>query len=129
MENINLNTNSNLKAFAGLNMAKVESQKSEIQTSKVNPAGKSEKPEIDLKNPEQARYEAVKKAAEKIVLVDLYPVSDVRFTIYKDKGTDGEMTFFTRFTSLRDGKVTVIPESRVLSAGGKDAGTLLETIV
>lgn len=58
---------------------------------------------------EQRRYERVVKAAESF-FKDVYAVSDMRFTIYKD--TSGQ--YITRYTSLRDGKVTYIPEPSLL---------------
>ncbi len=58
---------------------------------------------------EQKRYEQVAKAAE-AYFKDLYAVSDTRFTIYKD--ATGQ--YITRYTSLRDGKVTYIPEPSLL---------------
>jgi hypothetical protein len=51
------------------------------------------------------REAAVQKAAQSY-FKDVYAVSDTRFTIYKD--TSGQ--YVTRYTSLRDGRVTYIPE-------------------
>jgi hypothetical protein len=53
---------------------------------------------------EQRRFEAVQRMAQDIA--NVFIVSDRTFTIYKD--TTGQ--YITRFTSLRDGKVTYIPE-------------------
>jgi hypothetical protein len=58
---------------------------------------------------DQKRYEQVARAA-KAYFKDVYAVSDTRFTIYKD--TSGQ--YITRYTSLRDGKVTYIPEPSLL---------------
>ena len=57
---------------------------------------------------DQKRYERVAKAAQ--VFKDVYAVSDLRFSIYKD--TSGQ--YITRYTSLRDGRVTYIPEPALL---------------
>jgi len=63
----------------------------------------------DLANAaEQRRYEAVQQAAHDIA--NLYVLGDKRFTIYKD--ASGQ--YITRYTSLRDGRVTYIPEPELL---------------
>lgn len=54
---------------------------------------------------EAKRLERLRQAA------NTFAISDQRFTIYKD--TTGQ--FITRFTSLRDGKVTYIPEPDMVS--------------
>jgi hypothetical protein len=58
---------------------------------------------------EQKRYEQLVAAARSFT-GDPYPVSDKSFTIFKD--TSGQ--YITRFTSLRDGRVTYVPELRLL---------------
>lgn len=58
---------------------------------------------------ERRRYERVIQAAQ-AVLSDLYVVSDQKFSIYKD--VTGQ--YITRYTSLRDGSVTYIPEPELL---------------
>jgi hypothetical protein len=55
---------------------------------------------------EEKRMEAVKVAAK-----DLFVLGDMRFTIFKD--STGQ--YITRFTSLRDGRVTYIPEPQLLN--------------
>ncbi len=52
---------------------------------------------------------------------NIYVVSDQRFTIFKD--ATGQ--YITRFTSLRDGKVTYIPEPQLLKSAGSYAGATL----
>lgn len=54
-------------------------------------------------------YEKVVAAIQKVA-PDVYPVSDRSFTIFKDESGQ----YITRYTSLRDGKVTYIPEIRLL---------------
>ncbi len=56
------------------------------------------------------RLEALQKAAESY-FKNVYAVSDQEFTIYKD--ASGQ--YITRYTSLRDGKVTYIPEPDMLA--------------
>ena len=71
-----------------------------------------------LQQAQARREQAVRQAANTFV------ISDQRFTIYKD--LSGQ--FVTRFTSLRDGKVTYIPEPDVLSwlnQSGKNEGPTL----
>lgn len=70
--------------------------------------------EAKLQQAQAIREQAVRHAA------NTYVISDQRFTIYKD--LSGQ--FITRFTSLRDGRVTYIPEPDVLSwlnQSGKNA--------
>lgn len=61
--------------------------------------------DVKLAEAQARREQAVRQAANS------YVISDQRFTIYKD--LSGQ--FITRFTSLRDGQVTYIPEPDVLS--------------
>lgn len=58
---------------------------------------------------EQQRYEAILTASRDF-FKDVYAVSDTSFTIYKD--ASGQ--YITRYTSLRDGRVTYIPEQNIL---------------
>ena len=67
---------------------------------------------VDLVNTEQRRFEQIKRAAT-AYLKDIYAVNDHTFTIFKDN--TGQ--YITRFTSLRDGKVTYIPELKLLEHG------------
>ncbi|MEZ5690672.1 MAG: hypothetical protein R3D71_03275 [Rickettsiales bacterium] len=62
---------------------------------------------------EQERFQAVRRVAQK--LADNFVVSDRTFTIFKD--ISGQ--YITRFTSLRDGKVTYIPEPNLFRLGGE----------
>lgn len=61
-------------------------------------------PSTSFKSDEE-RYVEV-KAASQAVLTNPYPVSDKRFTIFKDLAGD----YVTRFTSLVDGSVQYFPE-------------------
>lgn len=61
-------------------------------------------------NTEIRREAAVRRAAESF-FKDVYAVSDTRFTIFKD--TSGQ--YITRYTSLRDGRVTYIPEPDMMA--------------
>ncbi len=63
---------------------------------------------LPTKNTEEQRYEVVKQAAQQVA--NLYVLGDQRFSIYKD--TTGQ--YIVRYTSLRDGKVTYIPEPQLL---------------
>lgn len=58
---------------------------------------------------EQKRFSAVQRAAQNL-FKDVYAVSDTTFSIYKD--SSGQ--YITRYFNLRDGKVTYIPEPRLL---------------
>lgn len=68
---------------------------------------------------EERRYAQVAQAAQRLA-GDPYPVSDRSFTIYKD--TSGQ--YITRYTSLRDGRVTYIPEQRLLQAFERSQSSL-----
>lgn len=83
-----------------------------LQQVAVRPVqdSKASDEKLNLKLAEKDRYDHVLKGAKK-VFKDVYVVSDQTFTIFKDPAT-GE--YITRFTSLRDGKVTYIPEQEIL---------------
>lgn len=72
---------------------------------------------VDAAVTEQRRFEKVRQAAESY-FKDLYAVNDHTFTIYKD--STGQ--YITRFTSLRDGKVTYIPEPQMLQIQSRRGG-------
>jgi hypothetical protein len=73
---------------------------------------------VDVLAAEAARRAAVESAARQIA--NEYVISDMRFTIFKD--ASGQ--YITRFTSLRDGRVTYIPEPDLLrKARSQGAGT------
>lgn len=78
------------------------------------PIGGDSTAQVDFstKAAEQKRAEAVQRAAQDIA--NVFVVSDKRFTIFKD--TTGQ--YITRFTSLRDGRVTYIPEPDLLRLSG-----------
>ncbi len=60
---------------------------------------------------EQKRYEKVVLASQNM-FKDVFVVSDKNFSIFKD--ASGQ--YITRYTSLRDGRVTYIPEPKLLQA-------------
>lgn len=72
---------------------------------------------VDIPSTEQRRFEQVKKAAQSF-FKDVYAVNDHTFTIYKD----GTGQYITRFTSLRDGRVTYIPEPEMLQVQSRRQG-------
>jgi len=97
------------------------SDQNPVTTKEVAPVQKDAELNLNPKQQEEARFEKVKSAAKQIT----FAVSDSRFTIYKDEGQ-----FFTRVTSLRDGKVTVIPERNLFEqAGGANLGSLVTTAI
>lgn len=67
---------------------------------------------IDTQAAEQRRYDTVKRLAEDIA--NVFVIGDQRFTIFKD--STGQ--YITRFTSLRDGRVTYIPEPQLFKQSG-----------
>lgn len=58
---------------------------------------------------EQRRLDRITEAAQQF-FNDNYAVSDTTFTIFKDKSGQ----YITRYTSLRDGRVTYFPEPQLL---------------
>lgn len=72
--------------------------------------GNDQKPADTLAHAEMRREAAVRQAAQGF-FKDVYAVSDQTFTIYKDMSGQ----YITRYTSLRDGKVTYIPEPDMLA--------------
>ncbi len=91
-----------------------------------SPAPVAQKPEVpfvsigtgggagfDAQIAEQQRFQAVQRLSQQ--MVDPFVVSDRTFTIFKD--ITGQ--YITRFTSLRDGKVTYIPEPNLFRIGGE----------
>jgi len=125
MENIGL-IHSTLAA--GSTAPKAEIPAPHVGAEQIPPIKKDYGVEAQAQNQEHARFEAVKRAAKQIAADD-YPISDVRFTIYKETTDNGDFVFVTLFTSLRDGKVTVVPEPKILSGVGKKSGVILETLV
>ena len=61
---------------------------------------------------DQQRLQAVQRAAQNIA--NVFVVSDKIFTIFKD--STGQ--YITRFTSLRDGRVTYVPEPELFKQSG-----------
>lgn len=90
-----------------------------------SPAPVAQKPEVpfvqigggsdgfDPQVAEQYRLQQVRRLSQQVA--DVFVVSDRTFTIFKD--VTGQ--YVTRFTSLRDGKVTYIPEPNLVRLGGE----------
>ncbi len=85
----------------------------------VLPLGGENAGGFDAQAAEQQRVQAVRRAAAAVS--DIFVVSDRTFTIFKD--VTGQ--YVTRFTSLRDGKVTYIPEPNLFKLGGENESTAL----
>lgn len=68
--------------------------------------------EFDAKTAEQTRADTLVRVAEQVA--NVFVIGDRTFSLFKD--TTGQ--YITRFTSLRDGKVTYIPEPTLLKASG-----------
>lgn len=69
----------------------------------------SDEAKFDAKLSDKVRKENLQLAAE-MMATDIYVVGDMKFSIYKD----GTGQYVTRFTSLRDGAVTYIPEQDMM---------------
>jgi len=128
MENIAIgNTNNNSAHLAGAAAPKTETQAAERNMQRIAETKESADLTFNKDDSEDARLQAVKRASQHMA-ANSFAVSDVRFTIYKDQvgGAESEFVFITRFTSLRDGKVTVVPEQGVHSSAGQNQGTLVD---
>jgi hypothetical protein len=84
--------------------------------------GSNDTQQFDIKAAEQRRYEAVKQMAKAVA--NVYVVSDRTFSIFKD--SSGQ--YITRFTSLRDGQVTYIPEPDLARMSGSGGGSSMVSI-
>jgi hypothetical protein len=65
---------------------------------------------VDFASIDRKRLETVQHAAQQVAIANVFIVGDKHFTIFKD--VTGQ--YITRFTSLRDGKVTYIPEPELI---------------
>lgn len=77
---------------------------------------------IDIKMVDQKRMDTIRNALRQ-AFASSYVVSDKSFTIYKDM--TGQ--YITRFTNLKDGTVTYVPEPEILrhlSQKGQDPSFL-----
>jgi hypothetical protein len=75
---------------------------------------------VDLQTADQKRLEALQRAAREAAN-NSYVISDRTFTIFKD--STGQ--YITRFTSLRDGRVTYIPEPELLKSSNQTTAVSL----
>lgn len=106
---INPQNNSQTGSMFGANpkvAAAAVAKKSDVEDKPVAVAA-VEKPDIKLSD--EKRFETIKRAAQHF-FKDVYVVSDTTFSIFKD----GTGQYVTRFTNLRDGSVTYIPEPDIL---------------
>lgn len=94
-----------------------------METAASQPKPVADQVSYDAQKSDETRFEAMKQASQ--MFKDVYVVSDSKFSIYKDfKGQ-----FVTRFTNLRDGSVTYIPEMdmmQYLEQRGKARKALLK---
>jgi len=82
-----------------------------VKTTPSDNAPAPQEPEIklpDANQAEQKRAEIVQRGAQAIQR-NFFAVSDTKFTIFKDNSGQ----YITRITSLRDGRVTYIPEPKI----------------
>jgi len=72
---------------------------------------------FDAQSAEQTRVETIQRLAQQIA--NVFVIGDQTFSLFKD--TTGQ--YITRFTSLRDGRVTYIPEPTLFKLGGAGGGS------
>jgi hypothetical protein len=125
---INLQTGGYIapQSLPGARGADIQVVQKQIESSPefTLPAPGSNSGDVAL-TPEQRRYNQVTQAAQRLAGGDPYPISDRSFTIYKD--ASGQ--YVTRYTSLRDGRVTYIPEQKLLQAFERSQSSLREAVV
>lgn len=135
MENMNIQnvpTPISPAAMTGREAPKTQEQHAIARMERVVESNETEKLRNNnaAKDPEEARFDAVKKAAEReaqTISQAQFPVSDVRFTIYREKlAGSGDFQYITRVTSLRDGEVTVIPERDMFADLYEQGGVYFE---
>lgn len=80
-----------------------------LERTTAEPKPVAEQVAYDAKQTDKTRYENMEKASQ--MFKDVYAVSDTRFSIYKD--FTGQ--YVTRFTNLRDGSVSYIPEPDMMA--------------
>jgi hypothetical protein len=68
---------------------------------------------------DQARFQASQQMAQHVAIANPYVVGDQQFTIFKD--VTGQ--YITRYVSLRDGKVTYIPEPTLFKMHSDSGGS------
>ncbi len=78
--------------------------------------------DLSAKLAEQKRFEALQKMAQNTA--NVYVVSDRTFSLFKD--ATGQ--YITRFTSLRDGKITYIPEPEMFKQSHTSAEAAVVSI-
>jgi len=129
MEGGIIQSNVNSAAIAGA-VAPKTAEQSDLDVKRVEAPKESSEANVEPRTREEERFAAVEEAARNFAVANHYPVSDVRFTIYKDHAVNSDdFIYVTRFTSLVDGTVTVVPEPSLFVSAGKDAGTLLDGII
>lgn len=79
-------------------------------TAELSLPGSGDNAGLNMASVDQKRLETVRQAAQQVAIANVFIVGDKRFTIFKD--VTGQ--YITRFTSLRDGKVTYIPEPQLI---------------
>ncbi len=117
--------NSNVTSFVGQQAPKAttESDIPKVQTVQQPKEAQDAELQNQQRGPED-RVDTIKRAARQFA-TDTFVVSDTRFTIYKSL-EGGEPIYFTRFTSLKDGSVTIVPDKQLFTSIGQATGTLLE---
>lgn len=75
-----------------------------LEKAAIHPKPVAEQVAYNARSADKTRYENMLQASQ--LFKEVYAVSDTKFAIYKD--FTGQ--FVTRFTNLRDGSVTYIPE-------------------
>jgi len=84
----------------------------------VNSTAQQAQASYNAQAADQARFQATQQMAQHVAIANPYVVGDQAFTIFKD--STGQ--YITRYTSLRDGKVTYIPEPTLFKMHSDSGG-------
>jgi hypothetical protein len=125
MENVSIPNTVNSQAFTGTAAPQTDTQHAQAQMQRIAESQESGNNSLENRNQDQARFDAVKKAALQIVSTNPLSPSSARFTIYRDTLVDG-VVFVTRFTSISDGKVTLVREPELLGNVDGNKGSIID---
>jgi len=125
MENINIVNNNT--GFSGISQQKDTTSSAEVALSKVPESNKTSENNVE-RDQNQARFEAVKQAAQKLHSRLPFSALNARFTIYRDTTSDS-LAYVTRFTNLDSGEVKIIREPELLANSNTGNGAILNGLI
>lgn len=115
--------NSTSESYAGTKQAVVQANIAQKSDTVREPVEIAKVGQIDFAKADAKRFNNIKNAVEREMTANAYVNGDRRFIIFKDSKSG---QYITRFTSLRDGAVTYVPEPQILKLSG-ESETYFET--